>query len=206
MPYISEEEYLASEELSEVRREYIDGQVFPMAYAGDESAQALGMAGATDSHNILTGNVFARLHARLRGSECRAYVNDIKAQVKAAKAYYYPAVMVSCGARNPQAVASETPVLIIEVLSPSTATTDRREKLLNYRKLPTLREYVLIEQDEQRVEVYRLNEQHEWVHEILADAGVLELRSLPDGVCSISLEDIYESVIFTPPDESPEDA
>ena len=183
-PYISEEEYLASEDLSPVRREYIDGQVFAMA-------------GATDSHGVITLNLGARLLAHLRGSECRAYVNDMRAQVKAIKAYYYPDVIVSCGARDPKAVHTETPVLIIEVISPSTETIDRREKLMNYRKIPSLREYVLIDQNERCVEVYRLNEMSQWIHEILREDGLLELASLPNGTCAITFDDLYEGVIFT---------
>ena len=181
--YISEDEYLANEELSYGRHEYVDGQVFAMA-------------GATDSHNVITLNVGGHLNRHLRGASCRAYVNDMKAQVKAINTYYYPDVLVSCGPRNPKAVFTDTPVLIIEVISPSTETTDRREKLMNYRKIPSLREYVLIDQNERCVEIYRRNETGDWVHEILREAGELELASFPEGRCLLSLDDIYEGVIF----------
>jgi Uma2 family endonuclease len=181
--YISEEDYLASEELSPVKREYVDGHVFAMA-------------GATNAHNVITLNVGVYLHAHLRGSACRAYVNDMKARIQAINTYYYPDVMVSCGVRNPTAVFTETPVLIVEVISRSTETTDRREKLMNYRKIPTLREYVLIEQRKRCLEVYRLNDDGEWEHETIRGKRELELTSLPNGTCSISLDDIYEGVIL----------
>lgn len=181
--YISEEDYLASEELSPVKREYVDGQVFAMA-------------GATDAHNVITLNVAVHLHSHLRGSACRAYVNDMKARIQAINTYYYPDVMVSCGPRNPQAVFTETPVLIVEVISRSTETTDRREKLANYRKIPTLREYVLIGQRKRLVEVYRLNDEGEWVYEIIRSKGALELTSMPNGPCVISLDEIFEGVIL----------
>lgn len=181
--YINEEDYLVSEELSPVKREYVDGQVFAMA-------------GATDAHNVITLNVAVNLHAHLRGSACRAYVNDMKARIQAINTYYYPDVMVSCGPHNPQAVFTETPVIIVEVISRSTETTDRREKLANYRKIPTLREYVLIGQRKRLVEVYRLNDAGEWVYETIRSKDELELNSMPNGPCVISLDEIYEGVIL----------
>jgi Uma2 family endonuclease len=183
VPYLSEAEYLASEELSPVKREYVDGHVFAMA-------------GATNSHNIITTNTLFHLHSHVRGSSCRAYVNDMKARIKAINTYYYPDVMVSCGPQKPESVFTETPVLIVEVISRSTETTDRREKLTNYRKIPTLREYVLIDQRQRLVEVHRLNEEGEWVHEIIRSQGEVELASLPNGPCVISLDEIYEGVIL----------
>ncbi len=181
--YISEEDYLVSEELSPVKREYVDGQVFAMA-------------GATDSHNIITTNTLFHLHSHVRGSACRAYVNNMKARIQAINTYYYPDVMVSCGPRKPQDVFTETPVLIVEVISRRTETTDRREKLTNYRKIPTLREYVLIDQRKRSVEVYRLNDDGQWMQEIIRSKGELELTSLPNGPCVISLDEIYEGVIL----------
>ena len=181
--YIREEDYLASEELSPVKREYVDGNVFAMA-------------GASNSHNIITANTLVSLHGLVRGSACRAYVNDMKARIKEINTYYYPDVMVSCGPSNPKAVFTETPILIVEVISPSTEATDRREKLMNYRKIPTLREYVLIDQRKRLVEVHRLNEEGEWVHEIIRGKGEVELTSLPNGPVTISLDEIYEGVIL----------
>ncbi|HEB78796.1 MAG TPA: Uma2 family endonuclease [Methylothermaceae bacterium] len=139
---ISVADYLAGEEIAEVRHEYVAGQVFAMV-------------GATRGHNLVAGNVFAFLRRHLRGSPCSTYMSDMKVRIEAADAFYYPDVMVSCEVLPLDAVYLEQPILIVEVLSPSTENIDRREKWLNYQKLSSLREYVLVSPDALQVEVYR---------------------------------------------------
>ncbi len=138
----SVEEYLQGELVSEVRHEYVAGQVFAMV-------------GGTRGHNLVALNIAAFLHAHLKGGPCFAYMSDMKVRIEAADAFYYPDVVVSCESLAMSDVFLREPVLIFEVLSPSTETTDRREKCLNYQKLPSLQEYVLVSPEEVRVEVYR---------------------------------------------------
>ena len=133
--------YLAMDDASSVRHEYVSGQFYAMT-------------GGTMRHNRITGNVFRLLAERLDGTPRQVFVNDMKLHVQAADSVYYPDVFVHCGS----AIASAAKVvhdaaLIVEVLSESTAEIDRREKLVAYQKLAGLRAYWIVSQDEQRIEV-----------------------------------------------------
>ncbi|HHJ38996.1 MAG: hypothetical protein AXA67_10970 [Methylothermaceae bacteria B42] len=139
---ISVEDYLAGEEHSDIRHEYVAGQVFAMV-------------GGTLGHNQLAMNLTFLLRNHLHGRPCSVYMSDVKVRIDAADAFYYPDVVVSCETAEPKDVFLTEPVLVIEVLSPSTENTDRREKLLNYQKLPGLKEYVLVSPDAIQVEIYR---------------------------------------------------
>lgn len=175
------EEYLAGEQVSEVRHEYIAGQVFAMA-------------GASEAHNLIAGNVHARLRAHLRGSACRTFISDMKVRVEAADTFYYPDVMVTCEPPNAKSFFQMQPCLIVEVLSPSTAAIDHREKLLAYRKLESLREYVMIAQDEARIEVYRRDAQGKWTQEVLGPDDELRFESLPTEALRMTMAEVYEDV------------
>ena len=156
---LSETEYLAFEESSQNRYEYIAGEVYAMA-------------GGSQRHNKISGNTYIALTLALKGKFCQTYMSDVKLNVAKDSAYYYPDVMVTCAenaAANESAVVTD-PVLVIEVLSPSTETIDRREKLHAYRRLPTLQEYVLISQDMQQVEIYRRQGDVGWLY-IPCEAG-----------------------------------
>lgn len=183
VPYLSVEEYLAGEEISEVRHEYVAGQVFAMA-------------GATEAHGVISGNVFARLRLHVRGSSCRAFQENLQVRVKAADTFYYPDVFVTCEPFEARSVFKQSPCLIVEVLSSSTEVIDRREKLLNYRTLDSLREYVLIAQDRQHVEVHRRDEQSQRHLEIITSDSELRLASLPNGPLTLTMDEIYEDVIL----------
>jgi Uma2 family endonuclease len=143
---VSEEEYLRLEARSPVRHEYVSGEMFAMT-------------GGTLRHNTIAGNLFVALKSRLRDGPCRVYMNDVRVRVEKVRSYYYPDLLVVCtkGGETPDlaAVTVDDPVLVVEVLSQGTEGTDRREKLLAYRQLPSLSEYVLVSQDEQRVEIHR---------------------------------------------------
>jgi Uma2 family endonuclease len=181
--YVSVEEYLVSEERSSTRHEYIDGQLFAMS-------------GVTKWHNIIAGNIHSALRAHVRGSQCRAYVSDVKARVEAMNSFYYPDVMVSCEAYDRKSVFTDCPVLIVEVLSRSTAAIDRREKVLAYKKLESLREYMIVHQSKQCVELHRKSTEGSWeIHKFIAGDDV-ELLSLPVGPLKISMNSIYEDVDF----------
>jgi Uma2 family endonuclease len=179
--YMTVEEYLKFEETSEVRHEYVDGRIFAMT-------------GATRRHNIISGNIFAVVHGFLVGTPCTAFVEGMKARVEAANCFYYPDVMVSCDSNDGESLYIEEPVLVIEVLSPSTAAIVRREKLTNYMKLPTLIEYLIVHQRRRKIELYRKDVEGHWSKTEYTGEDRLVLKSLRKGELSISLNTIYEKV------------
>ncbi len=181
LAYVTIEEYLKAEETASVKHEYVDGRVFAMS-------------GANRRHNIIAGNIFTVLHGFLAGSRCRPYIEAFKARVNAANCFYYPDVMVACDNNDDESLYTEEAVLIIEVLSPSTAAVDRREKLTNYMKIPTLCEYMIVHQRRKKVELYRRIDDGNWD---IAEFGVGEkvvLESLPKGKLIVSVDSIYQDV------------
>lgn len=166
---IDEQEYLQLEAQSPVRHEYVAGEVYAMT-------------GASLRHNVIALNIAVLLRAHLRGTPCRAFINDAKLRVAKSRAYYYPDVMVTCDARH-QNVSSndmlvDAPKLIVEVLSASTEGIDRREKLAAYRSLPSLEEYVLVAQDEAGVEIHRRQGDIGWEIVTLNPGDPVEFKSL----------------------------
>lgn len=143
--YISPEQYLLEENdnPNDVRREYVNGQIYAMA-------------GASRGHNRVVGRFSLRLATHLENSGCEVFQSDMKVglQRKDDIRFYYPDIQVSCeNEDNPY--YNTAPCLIVEVLSASTARTDRTEKLLAYQSIASLQEYVLCSQDTPNVEVYR---------------------------------------------------
>jgi Uma2 family endonuclease len=179
---VSEDEYLRLEAQSPIRHEYVNGELFAMT-------------GGTLRHNLIAASLLTLLRSHLRATPCRVFMNDVKVRVEKAKAYYYPDLLVTC-ARSPEpvdlgAVAVADPVLIVEILSSSTEATDRREKLLAYRTLPSLQEYALVSQDEARVEIYRRRGDIGWERIEYAGPEVVELTSVG---LQIAIRDVYEGV------------
>jgi Uma2 family endonuclease len=181
--YISVEEYLANEEIGEIRHEYVAGQVFAMA-------------GANEAHNVIVINLASWLRPKLRGSQCRVFSSDMKVRIDVADTVYYPDVFVTCEPFAAKSVYKKHPCLIFEVLSSSTELIDRREKLVNYFKLYTLSEYVMISSDQMRVEIYRRKEDGKLELEILGPEDDLRLDSIPSGSLKITIAEIYEDVRF----------
>lgn len=179
--YISPTEYLQGEENSPIKYEYRDGEVYAMA-------------GASNTHVIITGNVFAILRNHLRGSGCQAYISDTKAHIESINTYYYPDVIVSCNQKD-KAFHNflRYPCLIIEVLSPTTEAFDRGDKFADYRKLASLQEYVLVSQNRISVEVFRRNSEGQWVLYSHEPGENIHLESINFN-CSIA--DVYEDVNF----------
>jgi Uma2 family endonuclease len=173
------EDYLAGEEVAEVKHEYLAGEVFAMA-------------GANESHVTIALNMAALLREHVRGGPCRVYISDMKVRVESADAFYYPDVFVTCdpGDRE-RRQAKRNAVLIVEVLSDSTAAFDRGAKFAHYRGLESLREYVLIEPERRAVDLFRRDGEGRWVLHAFAERDGLELGSL-DFRCS--LDAIYEDV------------
>lgn len=172
--YLSEVEYLATEPASEVKREYIDGQVYAMAGAGY-------------NHNCISANMLGEFRNHLKGTPCATFMADIK--VRLGKDYVYPDVLVDCSKMSGDDYFSTAPVIIVEVLSRSTRKTDTTTKLIRYINLPSLQEYVLIEPDIVSVQVLRRNKN--WLPEyyFLGDEVWFESIGL-----ALAVEDIYDRV------------
>jgi Uma2 family endonuclease len=118
-------------------------------------------------------------------------VSDLKLRIDRADAYYYPDVFVTCDSRDTDPYVKKYPVLVVEVLSPSTEGVDRREKLRNYRFIETLKEYVIVSADERKVEVYRLEPGAEWHAYTFSGSELVELCSV--GV-TMPMDVAYEDV------------
>lgn len=174
------EEYLKLEQDAEIRHEYVAGQIYAMA-------------GASEAHNLIAGNIFALLRPHLRGTSCRAFVSDMKVKVKTQQAdiFYYPDLLVTCDPNDNKKYFKTNPSLIVEVLSDSTETTDKREKRINYQTLESLQEYVLISQDEMKVEIYHRDSNDNWTVETLGKNDDLQLDSVG---LTLTMPDIYEDV------------
>ena len=181
VPYTtySENEYLAYEVQSPTRNEYVAGEIFAMT-------------GASIRHNVIAGNIFAELRAHLKGTPCRALIEGVKLHLRKEHSYYYPDVMVTCEDRlqaldNQQQIV-EAPIVVIEILSPSTEAIDRREKLRAYRTLPSLKEYLLISQDQAQVEIYRRRGDIGWDIITYEPGDTVEITSLE---LKLGMRDIY---------------
>lgn len=180
---LTADEYLHLEDRSDTKHEYIDGQVYAMA-------------GASDAHVTIAGNLFALLRSHVRGSSCRVYIADMKARIESLNRFYYPDVMVTCDSRDIEtSTYKRFPSLIVEVLSDSTEASDRGDKFVDYQELETLREYVLINTKRQRVECFRRNEQGLWVLQFYTPQ-VASFRLDSIGF-EATLAALYEDVTFS---------
>lgn len=172
-------DFLAWEESQAEKHEFAAGEVFAMV-------------GARQEHVVVSLNIASALKQRLRGTPCRAYMADLKLRVEAADAFFYPDVMVSChpdDRRNQQFISH--PTLIVEVLSDSTADYDRGGKFVAYRKLASLKEYLIVDIDARRVECFRRTPDNDWLlHDYVGDVDC-ELSS--QGF-NLPLAEIFEDV------------
>lgn len=187
--HLSLEDYLEGELRSEVRHEYIDGRVYAMV-------------GASSAHNVIIGNLFAALHAHLRGGPCQVFMADMKVRIEPlpGERFYYPDIQVCCEPSDRATYYRARPRLIVEVLSPHTERNDRSTKFYDYRRIDSLEEYVLIAQDTQRVEVYR--RATGWDLELYGDSARVRLDCVD---FAIGVAAIYEAVSFeTIEKESPD--
>jgi Uma2 family endonuclease len=180
--YMSPGEYLKAEQDSSIKHEYRQGLVYAMA-------------GASNVHVLVAGNLFAMLRNHVRGSGCRAYISDTKVQIESVKTYYYPDVAISCDQRDREFKDFlRHPCLIVEVLSDTTEAFDRGDKFNDYRNLESLQEYVLVSQTRKRVECFRRNAEGQWVLYPYGEVDEMHLASI-DFRCAIA--DIYEDVDFS---------
>ncbi|HEY0323598.1 MAG TPA: Uma2 family endonuclease [Pyrinomonadaceae bacterium] len=175
--HISVTEYLAGERESAVRHEYVQGEVYAFA-------------GASDRHNRIAGNIYARLSTHLVAGPCEPFISDMKIRVSA-DVFYYPDVVVTCDAPGGDAYFRSEPILIVEVISPSTERIDRHEKMVAYKSVPSLQEYVLVMQDEMRVGIYRRKDK-EW--EVLTFTIAEEQLQFASVELSMNVGEIYRNV------------
>jgi len=179
---LTPQEYLLGEQASEIRYEYIDGEVYAMA-------------GGSDAHARISLNIAALLKNKLRGSGCSIYLGEMKAQIDDSK-YFYPDVMVTCHLDDLKSnYTKRHPKLIIEVLSSSTEGYDRGKKFEYYRQLASLEEYVLIAQSEYHVDIFRKNVQQRW--ELFSFSGQQAHVYFASLDYSIVMNELYEEVDFT---------
>ena len=165
------------EETATVRHEYVGGTIHAMV-------------GATKRHNQIGLNIASRLLGAARGGPCRVYASDVKLRA-AEDTVYYPDVMVACEPEDDPLVENY-PCLVVEVALPSTESIDRREKMLAYRKIPTLRAYLIVAQDERRVERHWRDESGEWLQgEAVGEEGFVPV---PCPETKLTLAEIYEGL------------
>lgn len=176
---LSEEEYLQGELHSEVRHEYIQGYVYAMV-------------GASKRHNLIAINLLTSLRSHLKSSPCKVYFSDVK--VKISDVFYYPDLFVSCSENKLSAYYETDPIIVVKVLSPSTEAKDRFEKRLVYKRLESLQEYVLVEQDKTQIDVYR-RESDGWMVEHYAIGDHISFESIG---YRTPIENIYSDVINLP--------
>ncbi len=173
------EAYLDWEELQTEKHEFVRGEIFAMA-------------GARREHVTVSLNLAAALKGHLRGGACRVYMADMKLRVEAADASFYPDVMVTCDRRDHAADRElRHAMLVVEVLSESTAAYDRGDKFADYRKLDSLREYAIVDIDARRVECFRRNAENHWVLYEFAGNETCEFASIDFG---IPLAEVFEDV------------
>jgi len=180
--YYTPDEYLAREDAAEYKSEYYRGQIFAMA-------------GTAVNHNRITGNLYIKFNQAFAGKNCEAFMSEVKAWSEAEQFFCYPDLLIICG--NPAFYHKRNdiitnPLIVIEVLSDSTRDFDRGNKFNFYRSIPTLREYILIDQYRIHVEQYSLNENGEWMTaEYRAADDILQFSSVD---FQIKISELYERV------------
>jgi Uma2 family endonuclease len=192
--YLTPEEYLAIERKAETKSEYFNGEMFPLRGSA-KPHDAFAVVGSSRKHNLIAGNVFGELRQQLKDRPCEAYTNDMRVKVPATTMYTYPDVVVVCDEPKFDDTYLDTllnPTLIVEVLSPSTAIFDRIKKFGYYRTIESLSEYLLVAQDECKVEQYVKQSDGRWLLEDISSLeGGIELTSIQ---CTLRLMDVYAKV------------
>lgn len=180
---VSVEDYLEGELLGQVKHEYLGGEIH-------------GMAGASNRHNKVTGNVYLTFGVSLRGKPCRPFNSDTKVRIQFFNhtRFYYPDAMVVCDQNRDEDQWQDRPVVIVEVLSESTRRTDLAEKREAYLAIPSLRVLILVEQDEPALTVHRRSADGGFAREDYA--GLDAVIPLPEIESALPLAEVYEGVEF----------
>ncbi len=180
---VTPQKYLALERQAEYKSEYYKGEVFAFA-------------GASMQHNIISTNVLALIHSQLRGRGCIAFGSDMRITIPQTPHYAYADVVVVCGQPQTDDAFDDNllnPVVIVEVLSPSTERYDRGKKFESYQRISSLLEYVLVSQEVPRVELFDRQPDDRWLYSEKSGSGIIKLASID---CSLSLKDIYDKIEF----------
>lgn len=181
---VTDAEYLDAEREAFEKSEFINGRI-------------AAMAGASENHNVISSNLSGEIFVQTKNSKCRAFSSDMRVKAKKGN-YYYPDIVVVCGERlfeDDKKDVLINPTVIIEVLSTSTKLKDRNEKFDSYTRLADLTDYILVEQDEMRVEHFTKSGEKEWSFRLLTEiADKLVLESIN---CNISLKEVYREVKFS---------
>ena len=176
------EDYLEGEQHTDIKHEYLGGQI-------------LAMGGASDRHGLIGLSLAALLHPHARSKAWQLFMGDMKVRVDhdGDSFFYYPDLLLSCNpADKEHASYRRHPCLLVEVLSPTTERIDTREKLLAYRLLPSLREYLLLRQDRVQANLYQMGDEGRWQHLVYTQADdTLALHCLD---VAVRLRDVYVDV------------
>jgi Uma2 family endonuclease len=182
---LTDEEYLAIEEKAEFKSEFYRGEMFAMS-------------GGSPSHALIGGSIVALLWPGARAKGCRVYNSELKVRVAHGGLYAYPDASIVCGepqfAEGPPHVITN-PMVVIEVLAPSTEAYDRGFKSSEYRKIPSLQEYAFISQTEPRVEIYARKTTGEW-GEFSEYVGLEAVSTFHSLECAVQLSDLYSGITF----------
>jgi Uma2 family endonuclease len=172
---VSVEEYLAGEQTAEVKHEYVNGEVYAMV-------------GVSDRHEIIALNLASALRSFLKGGPCQVFFGGVKVRIRIAsdERFYYPDIMVACDPSDRDPYYRDRPRVLMEVLSPSTERIDRTEKGEAYRQIDSLQEYLLVTQDQRRVEVQR--RENGWGSVVYERTGRVRLACLD---LTLDLDAIY---------------
>lgn len=181
-PYITPEEYLELERKAEFKSEYLHGEVFAMT-------------GASRKHNLIVGNIGGELRQQLKGKPCEVYPGEMRVKAPANLSYVYPDVVAVCEEPRFEDDHFDTllnPTLVVEVLSKSTESYNRLAKSAYYRTIESLTEYLLVAQEEYRVEQYVRQADGRWLlSDVRSLESVIELKAIG---CSLALHDIYDRI------------
>jgi len=178
--YMTPEQYLEFEQSSDIKHEYIDGEVYAMAGTGGV-------------HNIISGNLYMNLRNSLQGSTCRTYFADMKVKLGLGQKFFYPDLVITCDQRDEPILSYVTfPSVIIEVLSESTEHFDRGKKFQYYRTIPSLQEYILVSSQEYLVECFRRNKNDLWT--LQTYEGLTAIAAIENLSINAALADIYATV------------
>lgn len=183
LPGLTPEAYLARERAATERSEYVNGQVYALA-------------GTSREHSLIAANLIRELSTQLRGRPCETYANDMRVKVSATGMYTYPDIVVACGEPRFEDAHVDTlldPTVVVEVLSPSTEAYDRGAKFAHYRRLPSLREYVLVSQHQPLIERFERRGESWWLGDAIGLDSSIMLTSIE---CTLALRDVYERVEF----------
>ncbi len=177
------EEFLAWEERQDLRHEF-------------DGSRPVAMTGAREAHEDIAANLITALRTRLRGRDCRAYSGNMKVLVDGS--YRYPDALIVCGPRDPRRTIAVDPVVVFEIISETTESTDRIVKALEYRNTASIRRYVILQQTQVGATVFT-RDGEDWAGRVQGHGSLLQL---PEADIEVPLDELYEGLVFEPPGQS----